>query len=38
MDAGEETAVARARHLFYVSSTRALKDLAAVLFTAADRY
>lgn len=34
MDAGEETTVDRTRRLFYVSCTRALKDLAVVLFTA----
>jgi DNA helicase-2/ATP-dependent DNA helicase PcrA len=34
-DAGEETTVDRTRRLFYVSCTRALKDLAVVLFTAA---
>lgn len=33
-DAGEETTVDRTRRLFYVSCTRALKDLAVVLFTA----
>lgn len=33
MDAGEETSVDRTRRLFYVSCTRALKDLAVVLFT-----
>ena len=32
-DAGEETTVDRTRRLFYVSCTRALKDLAVVLFT-----
>jgi DNA helicase-2/ATP-dependent DNA helicase PcrA len=32
--AGEETTVERTRRLFYVSCTRALKDLAVVLFTA----
>ena len=32
--AGEETTVDRTRRLFYVSCTRALKDLAVVLFTA----
>lgn len=31
--AGEETTVDRTRRLFYVSCTRALKDLAVVLFT-----
>ncbi len=34
MDAGEETSIDRTRRLFYVSCTRALKDLAVVLFTA----
>lgn len=34
MDAGEETTMVRTRRLFYVSCTRALKDLAVVLFTA----
>ncbi|KER01136.1 AAA family ATPase [Photorhabdus temperata] len=34
LDAGEETTVDRTRRLFYVSCTRALKDLAVVLFTA----
>ncbi|HAO9134525.1 MULTISPECIES: UvrD-helicase domain-containing protein [Enterobacteriaceae] len=34
MDAGEETTIDRTRRLFYVSCTRALKDLAVVLFTA----
>lgn len=34
IDAGEETTVDRTRRLFYVSCTRALKDLAVVLFTA----
>ncbi|EKN3887662.1 hypothetical protein NUG01_000377 [Yersinia enterocolitica] len=34
MDAGEETTMDRTRRLFYVSCTRALKDLAVVLFTA----
>jgi DNA helicase-2/ATP-dependent DNA helicase PcrA len=34
MTAGEETTVDRTRRLFYVSCTRALKDLAVVLFTA----
>lgn len=33
-DAGEETTMDRTRRLFYVSCTRALKDLAVVLFTA----
>lgn len=33
-DAGEETTVDRTRRLFYVSCTRALKDLLVVLFTA----
>ncbi|WP_233983451.1 UvrD-helicase domain-containing protein [Pectobacterium versatile] len=33
MDAGEETTMDRTRRLFYVSCTRALKDLAVVLFT-----
>ena len=33
IDAGEETTVDRTRRLFYVSCTRALKDLAVVLFT-----
>ncbi|WP_243047284.1 UvrD-helicase domain-containing protein [Dyella sp. RRB7] len=32
-EAGEETVVDRTRRLFYVSCTRALKDLAVVLFT-----
>lgn len=32
IDAGEETTVDRTRRLFYVSCTRALKDLAVVLF------
>lgn len=32
--AGEETAMDRTRRLFYVSCTRALKDLAVILFTA----
>ena len=32
--AGEETTVDRTRRLFYVSCTRALKDLAVILFTA----
>ncbi|WP_107910772.1 UvrD-helicase domain-containing protein [Luteibacter sp. OK325] len=32
--AGEETTVDRTRRLFYVSCTRALRDLAVVLFTA----
>ncbi len=34
LDAGEETTVDRTRRLFYVCCTRALKDLAVVLFTA----
>jgi DNA helicase-2/ATP-dependent DNA helicase PcrA len=34
IDAGEETTVDRTRRLFYVSCTRALKDLGVVLFTA----
>ncbi|WP_212816029.1 hypothetical protein [Erwinia rhapontici] len=34
IDAGEETTMDRTRRLFYVSCTRALKDLAVVLFTA----
>ncbi|RLK57654.1 MULTISPECIES: UvrD-helicase domain-containing protein [Pseudomonadota] len=34
IEAGEETTVDRTRRLFYVSCTRALKDLAVVLFTA----
>lgn len=34
IDAGQETTVDRTRRLFYVSCTRALKDLAVVLFTA----
>lgn len=34
MVAGEETTMDRTRRLFYVSCTRALKDLAVVLFTA----
>jgi DNA helicase-2/ATP-dependent DNA helicase PcrA len=34
MEAGEETTIDRTRRLFYVSCTRALKDLAVVLFTA----
>ncbi|NYJ13880.1 DNA helicase-2/ATP-dependent DNA helicase PcrA [Rhizobium leguminosarum] len=34
IEAGEETTVNRTRRLFYVSCTRALKDLAVVLFTA----
>ncbi|CAI1561083.1 AAA family ATPase [Serratia nevei] len=34
MAAGEETTMDRTRRLFYVSCTRALKDLAVVLFTA----
>lgn len=34
IDAGEETTVDRTRRLFYVCCTRALKDLAVVLFTA----
>lgn len=34
MYAGEETTMDRTRRLFYVSCTRALKDLAVVLFTA----
>jgi len=34
IDAGEETTVDRTRRLFYVSCTRALKDLAVVLYTA----
>ena len=34
LDAGEETTVDRTRRLFYVNCTRALKDLAVVLFTA----
>ncbi|MFG8723608.1 UvrD-helicase domain-containing protein [Pseudomonas aeruginosa] len=34
IDAGEETTVDRTRRLFYVSCTRALKDLAVILFTA----
>ncbi|MEN3786780.1 UvrD-helicase domain-containing protein [Aeromonas veronii] len=33
IDAGEETTIDRTRRLFYVSCTRALKDLAVVLFT-----
>lgn len=33
IDAGEETTMDRTRRLFYVSCTRALKDLAVVLFT-----
>lgn len=32
--AGEETTIDRTRRLFYVSCTRALKDLAVILFTA----
>ncbi|HFF3441548.1 TPA: UvrD-helicase domain-containing protein [Escherichia coli] len=34
IDAGEETTMDRTRRLFYVSCTRALKDLAVILFTA----
>lgn len=34
IDAGEETTMDRTRRLFYVCCTRALKDLAVVLFTA----
>lgn len=34
IEANEETVVDRTRRLFYVSCTRALKDLAVVLFTA----
>lgn len=34
IEAGEETTVDRTRRLFYVSCTRALKDVAVVLFTA----
>lgn len=34
IDEGKETVVDRTRRLFYVSCTRALKDLAVVLFTA----
>lgn len=34
IEAGEETTVDRTRRLFYVCCTRALKDLAVVLFTA----
>jgi DNA helicase II / ATP-dependent DNA helicase PcrA len=34
IDAGQETTVDRTRRLFYVSCTRALKDLVVVLFTA----
>lgn len=34
IEASEETTVDRTRRLFYVSCTRALKDLAVVLFTA----
>ncbi|MEY4593465.1 MAG: hypothetical protein RIR18_2360 [Pseudomonadota bacterium] len=34
IDAGEETTVDRTRRLFYVCCTRALKDLAIILFTA----
>jgi DNA helicase-2/ATP-dependent DNA helicase PcrA len=34
IEAGEETTKDRTRRLFYVSCTRALKDLAVVLFTA----
>jgi DNA helicase-2/ATP-dependent DNA helicase PcrA len=34
IEAGEETIVDRTRRLFYVSCTRALKELAVVLFTA----
>ncbi|UHH10187.1 AAA family ATPase [Luteimonas fraxinea] len=34
IEAGEETTVDRTRRLFYVSCTRALKELAVVLFTA----
>jgi DNA helicase II / ATP-dependent DNA helicase PcrA len=34
IDSGEETTVDRTRRLFYVCCTRALKDLAVVLFTA----
>jgi DNA helicase-2/ATP-dependent DNA helicase PcrA len=34
IEAGEETTMDRTRRLFYVSCTRALKDLAVVLFTA----
>lgn len=34
IEAGEETTVDRTRRLFYVSCTRALKDLAVVLFVA----
>jgi DNA helicase-2/ATP-dependent DNA helicase PcrA len=33
INAGKETAVDRTRRLFYVCCTRALKDLAVVLFT-----
>ncbi|MFW1838559.1 UvrD-helicase domain-containing protein [Acinetobacter gyllenbergii] len=33
IEAGEETTVDRTRRLFYVSCTRALKDLAVVLYT-----
>ncbi len=33
IDAGEETTMDRTRRLFYVCCTRALKDLAVVLFT-----
>lgn len=33
IEAGEETTVDRTRRLFYVSCTRALNDLAVVLFT-----
>jgi len=38
IEAGEETTVDRTRRLFYVSCTRALKDLAVVLFTADPAY
>lgn len=34
IEAGEETVIDRTRRLFYVSCTRALRDLAVVLFTA----
>lgn len=34
IEAGEETTMDRTRRLFYVSCTRALRDLAVVLFTA----
>lgn len=34
LEAGEETTVDRTRRLFYVSCTRAMKELAVVLFTA----